>query len=283
MLIYSILISCMQMSKTNSSGFGNTNQTPSHVKRIPASKIWFFTLNNYLKKDISLLSSLYPKECSYLCFQEEQGEQGTQHLQGVIKFKTGQRPLECRFFKDLSNKPHWEKCRNFEKAKEYCKKEETRVGNVYEFPKPFQIRITLRNWQREIIDIISEEPDDRTIYWYWSQEGGIGKTTFCKYLTMNYGAICLHGKGSDIRNGVLDYYNKNKEYPILCLFPIPRSYNEEYLSYEGLENIKDMYFYSGKYEGGMVCGPCPHLIVFANVPPNLNMCSRDRWIVRELT
>ena len=270
------------MSSTCLGEVGNNSQLPIPKKRISASKIWCFTINNYNHNDIVLLSSLYPNEAEYICFQEEQGlETGTPHLQGVVKFNNSIRPLEYKPLKKLSS-GHWTKCRNYAASIDYCHKAESRIGRIYEFPEPYNIDIALYDWQIEIVNIIKKEPDDRTIYWYWSQEGCKGKTTFCKWLTLNHGAICLHGKGSDIRNGVLDYYNKNNKYPKLCVFPIPRSYNEEYLSYEGLENIKDMYFYSGKYEGGMVCGECPFLFVFANVPPDLSMCSKDRWIVREI-
>lgn len=268
------------MCKLSSTSTGEDGNTKSS-SRISASKIWCFTINNYKKKTIDSLVSLYPKECEFLGFQKEVGEEGTPHLQGVIKFTKPVRPMT---YVKLCCKPHWEKCRNFEASKDYCRKDDTREKDTepYVFPKPYNINIKLYDWQEKIVKIIEKEPDDRTIHWYWSKKGNVGKTTFCKWLTINHGAICLHGKGSDIRNGVLDYKIKNNNYPVLCVFPIPRSYNEEYLSYEGLENIKDMYFYSGKYEGGMVCGPCPHLFVFANCEPNLNMCSADRWVVREI-
>jgi hypothetical protein len=55
------------------------------------------------------------------------------------------------------------------------------------------------------------------------------------------------------------------------------------VSFQGLEEIKDMLFYSGKYEGGMVCGPCPHMCIFANEPPELEKFSSDRWKVFKIT
>ena len=51
------------------------------------------------------------------------------------------------------------------------------------------------------------------------------------------------------------------------------------ISYDGIEEIKDMMFYSGKYEGGMVVGKCPRFIVFANNPPIFEKMSADRWRV----
>lgn len=253
-------------------GDGNNKHPP----RVSSSKVWCFTINNYNNSNLQWLASLYPEDTKEMVYQKEIGEKGTPHIQGVIKFNQPCRPVE-KYPKGI----HWEKCRNIKASFLYCQKEDSREPGTqpYIYPKPYKINITLYNWEKDIIQIIKQEPDDRTIYWYWSREGCVGKTTFCKYLTIEHEAICLHGKGSDIRNGVLDYYNKKSVCPILCVFPIPRSYNEEYLSYEGLENIKDMYFYSGKYEGGMICGPCPHLFVFANCEPNLEMCSKDRWKV----
>jgi len=110
----------------------------------------------------------------------------------------------------------------------------------------------------------------------------MGKTSFCKYLTVKHDAIALSGKAADMRNGVIDYVKTNKTTPELVLVPIPRSFNTDYLNYEGIENVKDMYFYSGKYEGGQVCGNPPHLIVFANEPPDQSKMSEDRWVVRNI-
>lgn len=97
------------------------------------------------------------------------------------------------------------------------------------------------------------------------------------------GAIILSGKGADVRNGVVQYYRDTGTHPRLILYNIPRSAGGEYVSYEGIENIKDMCFYSGKYEGGMICGPCPHLLIFANCPPDIEKLSQDRWVIKEIT
>ena len=62
---------------------------------------------------------------------------------------------------------------------------------------------------------------------------------------------------------------------------VPRSTDEKYISWQGMEEIKDMLFYSGKYEGGMVNDRAPHFIMFANWEPETSLLSGDRWnIVR---
>ena len=63
---------------------------------------------------------------------------------------------------------------------------------------------------------------------------------------------------------------------------IHRKFVRLYLSWCGIEEIKDMFFYSGKYEGGMVCGENPHVIIFANEEPPLEKMSNDRWRVIEI-
>ncbi len=137
------------------------------------------------------------------------------------------------------------------------------------------------NWQKDIIKIINEDPDDRTVHWYWSSSGCVGKTSFCKYLVVKEDFIVLGGKACDVRNGVCEYAKANDgETPDRIVINIPRSYASEYVSYEAFENLKDMLFYSGKYEGGMICGNPPHLFIFANFKPDLEKMSADRWKIQ---
>lgn len=271
----------------SSRDLGNTKPSPpSNVgkqKQISPSKRWCFTFNNYTSEDIQLISSIVLEKCDVAIIGEEVGESGTPHLQGYIEFKTKSRALSVF---SMFKKIHWDKARKSRMINfRYCSKD-AKIALQIGYRLPQEVRILsddkLFQWQKDIIDIVGTEADDRTIYWYWSEEGCVGKTTFCKYLTMKHGAICLHGKGADVRNGVVSYKEKNGDTPNIVLFPIPKSFNTEYLSYEALENIKDMYFYSGKYEGGMVCGNPPHLIVFANEPPELDKCSADRWKVIQI-
>ena len=73
-----------------------------------------------------------------------------------------------------------------------------------------------------------------------------------------------------MKNGVIQYKINNDDCePELIVINLPRSFNSEYLSYTGIEEVKDMCFYSGKYEGGMVVGNCPHLIIFSNELPDM--------------
>ena len=85
-----------------------------------------------------------------------------------------------------------------------------------------------------------------------------------------------------MRNAICDYVKTNNTTPELIVINIPRSHSMDYISYEGIENVKDMYFYSGKYEGGMVFGNPPHLFIFANESPEFSKLSEDRWVIKEI-
>jgi len=268
----------MNSSASSNSSKGEGNTKPPPKKQISPALRWIFVLNNFTEEDCSSIVPRFSELSSKLIIGKEIGENGTPHLQGFIRFNKKCRPkavYEC-------GRIHWEKCKGSDEENfNYCSKD----GDILiskGWPKPIKIINPTYTWEQEIIKIIKNDPDDRTIYWYWSKEGNVGKTAFCKYLTVKHNAIALSGKGSDVRNGIVEYKKTNGECPSLVVFPIPRSFNSDYLSYESLENIKDMYFYSGKYEGGMICGNPPHLFVFANEEPNYFKLSSDRWVVKEI-
>jgi len=172
---------------------------------------------------------------------------------------------------------------------DYCSKDETRateedrpegVGPWFspdcKPPRRLELEKMDRQFQLYILDIIKNEPDKRTIHWFWSNEGGVGKTETARYLIVKHGACLLSGKGTDVRNGLLTW-TQQQGYPDIVCVDIPRSHMD-YVSYEALENIKNMLFYSSKYEGGHVNGPPCHLFVFANEPPKAGALSLDRVI-----
>lgn len=265
----------------SSKGGGNTKPPPKQIS--PAVR-WCFTFNNYSEKDLCELVPRIDDLAKRGLIGKEVGKSGTPHLQGYVEFKKKMRPKSS-----FNERIHWEKAKGCAKSNhDYCSKD----GNVIwrkGYPpkwamKPIKVldRGQLYPWQKQICEAIEVEPDDRTIWWFWSKKGNLGKTTFAKYLCMRHDATVLAGKGADVRNGVCEYVKRNGFTPHLVVYPIPRSYNADYLSYESIENIKDMLFYSGKFEGGMVCGNCPHVVIFANIPPQTEKMSGDRWKVFEI-
>ena len=258
---------------------GNTKPPPK--KRCVPSKRWCFTWNNYPSDAMETLETIFKElDIEYLVGREVGEVCGTPHLQGYIETKQKIRPVEKL---KLPTEIHWEKCKGNRIQNEiYCSKDGAVIhSSALKPPRQLKLITPREGWQQDIVDLVATEPDDRSIYWYWDPTGGIGKTQLCKYLTVKTGAITLGGKAADIKNGIVDYVKTNGKTPDTVLVNLVRSM-EQFVSYEGLENIKDMYFYSGKYEGGQVCGPPPHLIIFANFPPNTYKLSEDRWHITEL-
>lgn len=247
---------------------------------------WCFTLNNpqdtygTAATFCMMLDSLEPK--TYI-FQLEKGEEkGVVHYQGVIQFPYAK---DFSVLQKMDRECHWSKCKNLKASQRYCQKEDTRIAGPwskgvaieYVEPKKEIVKPVLREWQSEILERVLEEPDERTINWYWENVGGIGKTWFCKYLVKYHDAVYVGGKSADIKHVVA---NLSKP-PKIVIWDLVRSL-ETFVSYEAVEAVKNGIFMSGKYESKTVCYDCPHVICFANFPPDLSKLSKDRWRVVDL-
>lgn len=260
---------------------GNTKK-PQSSSQPNQCMHWCFTWNKYNLSDIETLETLFKHICHKYCFQEETGANGTPHLQGVISLKKKSRWTEFGLPKEI----HWEKCQHLTKAYLYCSKKETRTGGVFAFnyELPYTIELpSLYKWEKDLLEILVKEPDDRTLYWIHEPNGCAGKTTFQKYVFTHFdGCVVLSGKGADMKNGIVNFVKNSGKTPRIVLINIPMSVDMSYVSYTGIEEIKDMFFFSGKYEGGMVCGKNPHVVIFSNREPDYNECAKDRWKVRNI-
>lgn len=266
----------LKNSSNSSKRFGNTKY------QISPSKHWAFTWNNYPKEVCSSNFWLKPNVDELYIQEEICPKTGTPHLQGSIKFKRKVRPKNL-----YSTKIHWEKTRNIKGSNSYCLKEESRKAGGWQLKFGNNLPYTedikeFKAWQVNLLNILKKEPDNRSIYWCFDYKGGIGKTIFQKYVFTHLdNVIVVSGKGSDMKNCILTYLKTNKRLPKIILVNVPRS-SLNFISWSGIEEIKDMFFYSPKYEGGMICGPSPHLFLFANEKPPLENLSKDRWKTIEL-
>lgn len=135
----------------------------------------------------------------------------------------------------------------------------------------------LHRWQEELIEVIKEEPNNRTITWYVDVEGGKGKSEMTKELITQHDAIVLGGRGTTD----LYQYAQSKNRIVIWDFPRDKQMQEPY---DAIEKIKDGYFTS-TFRNPMFCQrdyPC-HVIIFANYKPDESKLSADRWKIIELT
>jgi hypothetical protein len=276
----------MSVSASSAKEGGNT-KTPSSFdvekkKQISPAKRWCFTLNNYDDEDISAINSLIQGQSKLGIVGKEVGEEGTPHLQGYIEFKKKCRPISH----GLNPGIHWEKCKgNRVSNTDYCSKD----GDVcirYGVPAPLvkATRAMMRPEQLAIADRFIEHEHPlfgRKIYWFWEADGNWGKSMTSTYMIDQMDAFEVSGKGSDVLCGISSMIHDNDECPPIIIYDIPRSIGD-YVSYQSIEKIKDGKFFSGKYESGMVRFNKPHVICFANQPPDLTKLSADRWIVENL-
>lgn len=255
---------------------GNTvSPIASSSKQETRRKFYCFTLFGYENIEQAVQDRLIGICDKALYGKETCPETGRKHLQGFMQLKRAMRKTELK----IPGNPHLKACRgNEEQNEEYCSKD----GIVWKhgYPKPIKIIETLRPWQKEIEDLCLTEPDDRTINWYWEEHGNIGKSAFCKYMFVKHGAqFCSGGKISDIMNLV---FNTDMDKCRVIIFDIPRA-NRGHISYASLEAIKNGLVCNTKYETGAKAFNPPHVIVFANFPPESpEMLSEDRWNIVEL-
>jgi len=104
----------------------------------------------------------------------------------MIWCKKPHRDTEFRLPKAI----HFEKLMDVANTCDYCAKDETHDGVFrceWGWPAPLILlkKEDFHDWQTQIDNCISFEPDDRTIWWIYSEEGGMGKSAFCKYLAFH--------------------------------------------------------------------------------------------------
>lgn len=256
-------------------GVGNTKTPPSPARH------WIFTCNNFSKVNINEI--LESKLISRFAFQEETGESGTPHLQGYVEFHEKLRPRN-----QFAKKFHWELCNNAHASIEYCsstgKHAEKPHGKQWSNISFLKSKVSciqeLRPWQQNAFNKFSTEDTDRLIWWFWENTGNIGKSAFCKWLCINHDAIILSGKAADMKYAIQKLVEKGKA-PRLIILDIPRE-SLNYVSYTGIEEIKNGCFFSSKYEGGMVLFDSPTIVCFANSEPDTLTMSEDRWKIFEI-
>lgn len=255
----------------------------NQVSKSYRSRKWIFTLNNYSLEEEKIINSYLVSKSQKFIYGFETGAEGTAHLQGYIEFDNQIRHstlAENGFKRAYLTAAKGNLKKNFD----YCSKEGKFKYGGFKLDKiAYKEKIDFfLDWELDIIDIINSEPDNRTINWFWEPNGCAGKTTFQKYIFTHFkGVAVLSGKGNDMKNGIVEFVKQNNETPDIILINIPRC-NINFVSYCGIEEIKDMFFFSGKYEGGMICGKSPHVIIFANKAPNLDIFSKDRWNIKKI-
>lgn len=268
---------------------GGNIQTPVLSKHYANTK-YVMTWHNYPEDAFEQIELKLCPLCKLYVFGEEYGKSGkTKHIQGAFILKG--RKMRATAIQNLFGvKFYLAGMKGTFEQQNYCVKEGNFILTNHNFKPPKRTKLFLSDeqlnaWELKIVNLCDNVvPNDRDIYWFWSRAGNLGKTTFAKYLHNKYDACVIGGKSADSKNCIASYIENStdKRAPEIVICPIPRSYGKEFISYEAIEMIKDMFFYSGKYEGGQVNDNPPHLFVFGNHTPEWSKMSGDRWKVFEI-
>lgn len=272
----------VKSQKSQEASEGNTLPEASPLR----SRAYVVTLNNYTDDEISKISGSQGFGAEKWIVGKEVGEEGTPHLQCYFRFKN-QKTFSS--IKALLPRAHIEAAKGNDLQNwTYCAKQGAYQSNWTPadagcdvFFTNYYRDVVWKPFQSDVLKLINTVPDDRTINWFWEPEGRQGKTFLVKYILWKYPhSVIVQGKANDIFNLILSFKEKKDAYPNIILVNIPRSCID-FVNYSAIEQVKDGCFYSGKYEGGIVNMPFPHVICFANEEPLRFRLSEDRWnIVR---
>jgi len=279
-----------------SEGIGNSISIPP---RINAALRWSFTWW-YDEDDLAPAIEVFEKLGKFIFGYEIAPTSGKKHVQGYIEFTKKTRPNELKALKAIGitgegkdANIRWFKCKGSREDNiEYCTKSESKDPNKTTYfsglklPRkvvdPLEGK-TLRKIQKRVLEEIKKEPDDRTITWIVDTKGAAGKTTLCKSICLRYPeeTIYVQGKANDIKYALTEFL-KNKDNDLrIVLFDFVRS-NEDFVSYDAIESVKNGIFFNGKYESGMAVFNSPHVYVLANFAPDKEKLSMDRWNIINL-
>jgi len=275
-----------QVAQVAQKGGGNT-KTPPPRKR---ARRWCFTLNNYTTEEVAQLHSTF--DHAQWIFGREVGKEGTQHLQGYVEWKNA-----CSFIQMKKRIPraHIELAKGSKEDNyKYCSKDGDFETNITFKKKGMEFVQMLKQmvldqeyndvkwkpFQDEILEIFKRKADSRTIHWRYETQGNVGKSYLMKFIALRDDVIICDGKKDNIFNQI-NTCIMSGNIPNIILLDVPRT-NENYVNYGVIEQIKSGCIYSGKYEGGKLIFPYPHVIVFANFEPDVSAMSIDRWDVKEI-
>ncbi len=250
-------------------------------RQVSPAKAWCFTWFNYPTnwKEIVPKFQEYDTIIGYIAGEEQCPKTLKWHIQGYLESKQKLRPHH------LIPEIKWWICArgNMTSNYKYCSKK----GNWIQWGTCRQkIDMTLQesdlipfdelfDWGKELENRVKDclpHKTDRTIYWYWSQQGQMKKTETARRLAYYYDACIIQGS----KRHILGVAYKHPA-PIYILL-VPRT-DEGAVSYASIELLKDNLYMSGfgTEATGSVNRKKPWVIVMCNFEPAPNTMSEDRY------
>lgn len=149
------------------------------------------------------------------------------------------------------------------------------LRNHYTTPLPRHL-IPRSPWQNQLSLSLDDEPDPRTVRWYYDPVGSTGKSYFSRNWVGRDGKrafVVSGGKHADV------IYAYQKQAAVF--FDFTREV-EERVPYSLMEGFKNGYLFSSKYQSMPLYFNTPHVVCFANFEPDRTKLSADRWIIQQI-
>lgn len=130
----------------------------------------------------------------------------------------------------------------------------------------------LRGWQQDLNASLNLVADFRTVVFIVDPTGNAGKSWFAHYYARNHvdAQVLLPGKKADMCFAL-------RENIRVLFVDAPRSKQGEFIQYDFLEDVKNGFVFSPKYESrAKRLGKC-HVVVLMNEDPDMTKLSLDRY------
>lgn len=276
-----------------------------------------FTLNNYSEEEVTDIKEKLIPITKRFILGFEVGDQLTPHIQGCIVFS--KRVTFNFVKDVFKGRAHVEKTKDIDASFTYCKKEgnyflhgdEPKKASLDDFkndvkngiidvatlrekhsmcfarysrfcidyindnhPKIEKPIYPLRDWQINLNNILKREPDDRTIIFIVDYVGNTGKSWFCHYFSTLHSNVQIMSPG---KRADLSYALKvDTKY---IFFDCCRSKQQDFIQYDFLEDLKNGYVFSSKYESMYKRLNKVHVCVMMNEDPDRTKLSKDRYLI----
>lgn len=140
--------------------------------------------------------------------------------------------------------------------------------------------IVLRPWQAALKTILDGPVDQRTINFYVDETGNMGKSWFSHYYCLHADdkancQVLLPGKKQDMAYALINE-------PRVIFLDCPRSKQGDFIQYDFIEDVKNGYVFSTKYESRAKRFPPPHIVILMNEEPDMTKFSQDRYNITRL-
>lgn len=139
-------------------------------------------------------------------------------------------------------------------------------------PQPEQSLYPLRTWQEELCALLNRPAEDRKINFVVDLVGNTGKTWFAHYYKSCHDnvQILLPGKKADLAYCI-------ESTSRVIFLDAPRCKQTDFILYDFLEELKNGYIFSGKYESRFKTLGKVHVVVLMNEYPDMAKLSQDRY------